>query len=194
MSRSAVLRAVAAGLVVTGVAGMLAACAGPGVNSPEAKTTVSKDDAFQPYEEISGAEMRLSAGPLSPHAQTVRLIARRDRKTRVLTTHAHVKLIYQMTATLHFEVARNDRAEALPMKLIARDGTGCRRAEGCRHVEEFVVDLPEAELRKSQQSGYKFKLFARRGQSALFPVPPELVRALFQAADGVPAAQAQKKP
>ena len=167
----------------------LAGCA-QGLDSEAAKRTVANSDEFKPYSEVRGAMIR--TGPVNDH-RLLQLLARRDRKTGAVTTHAEVGIIYHQRATRHYEITRNARAEVLPMRMLLHEGTGCRRLEGCVHTLSLLIDIPEADLRASVTSGYQFKVFARAGEEALFQVPPSLIEALLKAIDAPPAATASTR-
>ena len=171
------------------LAPMSSACTA-GLDSPLALETKTRDDPFLPYVATAGKTIEMYAGPITSERHTVSLLARRDRKTGVLTTHAHIQLRYHQVAHRRYETARNDRAEALGLKAISSMGAGCRKPEGCPHLEEFLVDIPEPQLREAQQSGYKFKVFNKAGEWVYFQVPPQLVKALFVASDSPTGAKA----
>lgn len=175
MKRWALLAAMVAAL-------SLQACA-PGIDSQQARATKDLDDRFLPYSEIAGAEMRHSFGLLSGAWQSVQLLARRDRKTAVLTTHARVRIGYVTRGRIRFESARAPTTDLLPLKQLAHDGAHCQRTEGCPHLEDVLVDLPEPALRAAQKTGYSFRLYTRDGVHATFPIPPQLIETLFKAAD-----------
>ena len=159
---------------------MLPACA-PGLDSPEARRTSAHNDTFLPYTEISSARFKIYAGR---DILAFQLHARRDRKSGALTTHAQVLVGYHEKLGRRYETVRNDRAEALAMRQLQHDGSGCRRDEGCQHVEQFLIDVPEAQLRAAIQTGYRFKMFGRAGSESLFMVPAVAIQSLFQAVDG----------
>ncbi len=158
---------------------LLPACAAPDMNSPEARVTATKDDTFLPYVAVAGKLIQFGA-PGEP--RQVALMARRDRKTGVLTMHARIVVGYQQGVRRHYEIARNDRGEKLAMRELSALGAGCRRPV-CIHTEEFLVDLPEADVRAAQAKGYSFKVFDRTGLEILFQIPPPLVQAIIEAAD-----------
>ena len=170
---------------------LLAGCAASDLNTPEARQTVAKDDPFLPYTAIAGKTIRMNGGPLSSERQILSLLARRDKKSGVLTTYARISIGYVQKTHRRYDTVRNDRSETLAMKSLSSEGAGCRRDEGCPHVEEFLVDLPEAQLRESLKTGYRFKVFARAGNEVLFPVPAELIQALLAAADAPAPSPAQ---
>ena len=172
---------------------MLAGCAG-GLDTPQALETKTRDDPFLPYVATAGKTIEMYAGPITAERHTVSLLARRDRKTSVLSTHAHIHLRYHQVVHRRYETARNDRAEALTIKLISSMGAGCRKQEGCPHLEEFLVDIPEPQLREAQQTGYKFKVFNKPGEWVHFQIPPPLVKALFVAADSPGETKAAAAP
>ena len=172
---------------------MMPACA-PGLDSPQALETSTRDDPFLPYVATAGKTVEMYAGPITRERHTVSLLARRDRKTGVLTTHAHVHLRYHQVAHRRFIIARNDRAEVLEMKLLSTMGAGCRKAEGCPHLEEFLVDIPEPQMREAQKSGYNIKIFNKPGEWIRLEVPASLVKALFAAVDGAGETKAAAAP
>lgn len=150
----------------------LAACASP-ANVPQLR-----DDQFLPYREVSTPVVQ---GVGSTERTSMGLIGRRDRASRAVSTHALVGVSYFAREGRRYEQARSSQAEALPMRRIKHDGAACRRKEGCHHVEVFLVDVPEPELRKAQaaRTGYPIKLFTRAGQATLFPLTSEQVATLF---------------
>lgn len=156
----------------------LAACsAGIGLDSPHAQAVRATDDPFLPYQEYVGAEMRRTEGST---IRSLRLVGRRDRKTGVLTTHAQIMLAYKSQTAHHFDQARSEKAELLAMRKLDGAGGSCQKAGGCPHNEAYIVDLPEADLRSARETGYKIKLFGRNGADAYFPIPAQLVDALYQ--------------
>ena len=171
---------------------MLSACAG--LDTPQALETKTRDDPFLPYVATAGKTIEMYAGPITAERHTVSLLARRDRKTGVLTTHAHVHLRYHQVPHRRYESARNEQAEVLAMKQLLSTGAGCRKPEGCPHLEEFLVDIPEPQLREMQATGYKFKVFNKPGEWVRFEIPPQLVKALFAAADAQGETKAATAP
>lgn len=157
---------------------LLAACgAGASIDSPEAQVVRAKNDPFLPYYEFVGAELRHKEATFT---HSLRLVAHKDRKTGALATYAQVEIEYNSDTTHHYEQARNEQAEPLKMRKVDALGGACRKAGGCKHKEVFMVDLPEAELRAARKTGYKIKLFARTGYDAYFPIPWQLVDALYK--------------
>ena len=163
---------------------LVAGCAAQG-GAPQAlaPTAGTRDDAFLPYREM--ATSSFEAGQLPGDRVRGSLVARRDKSTAALTTHAILGVVYAQQASRRYETARNARAEALPFRQLYHDGAGCRRQAGCAHAELFQVDIPEADLRRAAAAGegYPIKLFGRAGHTSLFPVPKELVAALLKEVD-----------
>lgn len=179
-------------VAVVAAAVMLAGCAAQSVAPPTAGT---RDDAFLPYREI----VTTSFEAVQPGGDRVRghLTARRDRSTGTLTTHAVVGVVYAQKASRRYEAARNNRAEALPLRQLFQDGAGCRRQTGCAHAELYQVDIPEADLRTASASGsgYPIKLFGRAGHATLIPIPKDLVAMLVKQVDtSLPTSLAEQKP
>lgn len=176
MKRCYFVAAIATALLVAG-------CAAQSV-APAAGV---RDDAFLPYREIATTSFET----VQPGGDRVRghLTARRDRGTGTLTTHAVLGVTYWQKPSRRYEAAHNNRAQALPIRQLFQDGAGCRRQAGCAHAELFQVDVPEADLRRALAAGegYPIKLFGRAGHNTLFPIPKELVAALFKEADAASA-------
>jgi hypothetical protein len=159
-------------------------CAGQSIAPPAAG---ARDDTFLPYREIATTSFEVT----QPGGDRTRghLTARRDKGTGALSTHAILGVVYGQKTSRHYEAARNNRAEALPYRQLFHDGAGCRRQAGCAHAELFQVDIPEADLRRALAAGegYPIKLFGRAGHNTLFPIPKELVAALFREVDAAPS-------
>lgn len=166
-------------ITATLLALLLSACAAPNLDTPEARVTVTRDDEFLPYLAVGGKTVQFGT---FPELRRVTVIARRDRKSGVLSTHARIMISYVQSLRRHYEVARNDRGERLPMTEISALGAGCRRPD-CTHTEEYLIDIPEADVRAAQFKGYAFKVFERAGSDILFQIPPPLVQAIIEAAD-----------
>ena len=172
------------------VAVMAAGCAAKPLEPPAAAT---RNDAFLPYREIATAPIEQTqpgGGAIMAH-----LVARRDKASGALTTHAMLGVVYGQRLARRYEQARNARAEALPLRQLVNDGSRCRRQAGCAHLEMFQVDIPEADLRRAHAAaeGYPIKLFGRIGHATLFPIPKEMVAALLVEVGGVtPQAQAAR--
>ncbi len=179
-------------VVVTVVALVLAACAN-GLDTPEALDTKTRDDAFLPYIATAGKTILVNK-PLDNLTANERfmlsLLARRDRKTGILTTHARIEIRYMGATHRRYSVARNDRGEVLAMSQLSVAGNNCRKDPYCMHLEEYLVNLPEPDLRAAQDKGYLFKVFNKPDGEILFGVPPQLIKALFAAADAPPATKA----
>ncbi len=179
-------------VVVTVLALLPAACTN-GLDTPAALETKTRDDAFLPYIATAGKTIELNVGmPAITNGERHRLslLARRDRKTGILTTYARLGIGYLGMTHRHYSVARNDRGEVLSMSQLSVGGGGCKKDPSCVNVEEFLVDLPEPELRASLEKGYRFKVFSKAGDELYFPVPPQLIKALFAAADAPLATKA----
>ncbi len=185
------MRWVAVTAIVSGM--WLAGCAAPGaISSPAAVAT--RDDGFLPYREIATTSFEA----VQPGGDRVRghLAARRDKTTGTLATHAALGVIYGGKKSRHYEAARNNRAELLAFRRLYHDGTGCKRGAVCAQAELFQVEIPESDLRRALMAGedYPIKLFDRAGRNTLFPIPKELVAALFKEIDaGVPATVADQR-
>lgn len=162
---------------------LIAGCAGPGLDSPEAKATRVLNDNFLPYQEVTTALVRSGSG--LTEIATMRLVGRRDRKSGAVSTHAIVAIQYHQKLGRRYESARNASTELLPMHRLQTDGAGCRKEAGCVHFEEFLVDIPEPQLRQANAAGkgYPVKLFARAGGGTEYPIPPVLVASLMTALD-----------
>lgn len=173
--------------------GFAAGCAGPGLDSPEAKATKVINDNFLPYQELTTALLRSGNG--TTEIATMRLIGRRDRKNGSVTTHAVVAIHYHQKLGRRYETARNANTELLPLHRLQNEGTGCRKENGCVHFEEFLIDIPEPQLREANAAGkgYPIKLFARAGGGTEYPIPPVLVASLMGALDGAPTGGAAAK-
>jgi hypothetical protein len=176
-------RRVAAVAVATAL--LLVGCAGQTVGPPAAGV---RDDAFLPYHLITTTSLEA----VQPGGDRIRaqLTARRDKATGAVTTHAILGVVYAQKTSRHYEAARNIRAVALPFRQLFQDGAGCRRQDGCAHAELYQVDIPEADLRRALAvgEGYPVKLFGRAGHNTLFPIPKEIVAALFKELDAAPSA------
>ena len=174
---------------IVGLASLVAGCA----NDPAAMhSTAQNDDQFLPFLEFRSAEIRVDAVLLfAPYFYTtLYLLARRDRATGATSTHARIAVAYHRKERLDIVQARGQAANVLSIKWLVREGSGCRKADGCPHRDEFLVDIPEAELRQSRNTGYQFKLFTRQGNSAVFLAPKELINAVLNALDAsAPTAQ-----
>lgn len=179
-------------VIVLALALLSTACAN-GLDTPAALETKTRDDAFLPYVAIAGKTVQANSGAPSAMAgerHMLSLLARRDRKTGVLTTHARIHVGYLGLMHHRYGIARNDRGEVLAMSQLSVSGGGCKKDPACVHLEEFLVDLPEPELRTLQDKGYRFKIFSKDGAEIYFAVPPQLIKALFTAADALPAGKA----
>ncbi len=161
---------------------LLSACGTTDIDSPEARVTATKDDTFLPYVAVAGKTVQFGS---HPETRRIALLARRDRKTGVLTMHASITIGYIQDIRRHYEVARDGRGEKLPLRELSARGAGCRKPV-CVHVEDYLVDLPEADVRASQSKGYAFKVFDRTGLEILFQIPPLIVQAVIEAADKMP--------
>ena len=140
---------------------------------------VSRDDPFTPYEEHITSLGRSAA---SPDFIRYQIIGRRDRKTGVVTTLAEVVVGYTGESQVKYEIARNIRAEALPLTVVTRT-SGCMK-KPCVYVERFRVEIAEAELRSAAaSSGYSFKIFARDGSEHIIRMPKDLIQSLFASLD-----------
>lgn len=156
-------------------------------NVPEAK---ARDDTFTPYQEYVSAAIR-SVDLLNP--LEYRLVGRRDRRTSVVTMHARLGVTYRANHRRLYEIARNDRAEALRISVILRKFPMCPKGP-CEFYEEFWVDLPEADVRAAADRGYRFKIFARTGSENVIVVPKELIQSLLRSmGEGAPATVADRK-
>ncbi len=174
------------GMVVSLIGSVLTGCAPPGLNSPEAQVVKQQDDKFLPYEEVSTATV--AAKNIPNLVLEVKLIGRRDRKTRAITTQAQLHIGYTSSGVRHYESARNEKAEALPMRQIYRNISNCNRSLGlCTYSEHYLIDLPEAQLRHAGATGYPIKIFGRQGSNHMMPIPQQLIATLFKALDGGPA-------
>ncbi len=172
---------------IVAMCALIGGCAGPGLDSPEAKATKVLNDNF-PYQEVTTALLRTGNG--FTEISTMRLIGRRDRKSGAVSTHAIVAIHYHQKLGRRYESARNANAELLPMHRLQNDGAGCRKEAGCVHFEEFLVDIPEPQLRQANATGkgYPIKLFARAGGGTEYPIPSVLVASLMTALDAGPTA------
>lgn len=161
-----------------------AGCA-PGMDAESARATKAIDDKFLPYNEIAGAAVAQNTGGVFNSGRVgMQLLARRDRKTGALTTHARVMIHYQKRQRYRFEQARAPTTELLPMRELWRsDAAFCKEDQGCPHTEDILIDIPEPQLRAAQQTGYAFRIYSRDGDHYQFNVPTPLIQALFKAAD-----------
>lgn len=159
---------------------VIGGCA-PRVGAPPIATV--RDDSFLPYREIatSSFETKLGGGDRARG----HLAARRDKTTGTVTTYAVLGVVYAQRTSRRYDSARNNRAEALPLRQLFHDGAGCRRKTDCAHAELYQVDIPEADLRRAlgEGEGYAIKLFGRIGHATLFPIPKELVAGLISEID-----------
>jgi hypothetical protein len=142
---------------------------------------IARNDPFTPYQEYISNTIK--QGFHETHLQ-YRIIGRRDRKTGSVTTLARVGIGYIGNHQRKYEIARNNRAETLPITVIVRT-PGCMK-KPCPYVEEFDVEIPEAELRAGAAASYAFKVFARMGQEHVVDIPKPLIRSLIDGIDGVP--------
>ncbi len=176
---------------------ILGSSCAPGIDSEEARATKSIDDRFLPYNEVASATITQSPGPLSSERQWLQLLARRDRKTGALTTHARIGIAYSRQQRYHFDQVRAHTTELLPMRELARtDAAFCKSDQSCPHTADLLVDIPEPQLRAATQGGYAFRIYSRDGYSITFPVPSQLITALFKAVDagtGTPTQTASAK-
>lgn len=171
---------------------ILSACAS-GLDTPVALETKTRDDAFLPYVAIAGKTIKVNSfsdSIASSERLLLTLLARRDRKTGVLTTHAKIEISYTGLTHRRYGLARNDRGEQLAMSQLNIGGNTCRKDPYCIHHEDFLVDLPEPDVRAAQDKGYAFKVFTKAGAELYFPVPQQLIKALFAAADAQGGAKA----
>lgn len=161
-----------------------AGCA-PGIDSEQARAIRTVDDRFLPYSEIVGTTVtQRNGGLFGSERQLLQLLARRDRKTGTLTTHARIGILYEKQHRHHFDQARSQTTELLHMRELARtDAAFCKSDQGCLHTVDVLIDIPEPQLRAAQQTGYAFRVYSRDGYHMTFPVPPQLITALFKAAD-----------
>lgn len=153
---------------------------------PALVVATARDDNFLPYREINTAsfEVAQAAGGIVRG----RLVARIDKSSGAVTTHAVLGVVYTQKLGRHYEQARNARAEPLSFRSLAHDGTGCRKQSGCAHLQFFEVDIPEADLKRAAASGegYPIKMFGKTGVSTLYPVPKELVAELVKSIEASP--------
>jgi hypothetical protein len=137
------------------------------------------DDPFRPFKEFATARQTAST-PAGLGGK--RLVARRDRKTGILSTLLEVEIAYLDDHRRHYETARTQNAEPLEVIVVHRTGR-CRTGGSCPFSDVVHVVLPEARLRAATE-GLKLKLFARRGPDLIVTVPPDMIRVLFAAVDG----------
>lgn len=141
---------------------------------------LSRDDPFSPYREVISSAVR---PPAFPDNIAYRLIGRRDRKTGVVTTLADVLVMYTGEIQVKYEVARNIRAETLPITVVMRTSSGCMK-KPCQYTEHVRIEIAEGELRTAAgNGGYAFKLFARAGNEHIIQVPHDLIQSLFASMD-----------
>lgn len=116
----------------------------------------------------------------------LQLVAEVDKASKDAKAIARVQVLYNDGHSRKYEVARNDRAEQLPLVTQATKGR-CSLGSQCPHEEILAVTLPMADLRKMTGEGYRFKLFARIGPDVLVTVPRDLVTNIVASVDGAVA-------
>ena len=155
------------------------ACAS-GANSPAAQQVAAKADPFRPYDEVSTVTLKQAA---ATQIVTLRLLGRRDRTTKTVTTHAFVQIAYEAAGARRYESARNEKAQPLKFAVLSKAIPRCQAKAGCFFTEEYLVDIPETELRAARQAGYRFKIFARSTPELLIAVPAPIIVALAEGMD-----------
>ncbi len=141
-----------------------------------------RDDQFAPYQEVVTPTLRSGA---IPNVTLLKLIGRRDRKSGEATALASVQVSYEARSQRHYEIARNSRAETLPLQVVSRGHSTTCRQHLCRYVEDYLVELPLAELRHTPGAAFAFKLFAKGGHDHLVAIPKELIASLIKSLDEI---------
>lgn len=139
---------------------------------------IARNDPFTPYQEYISSH--LSQG-IDEGRLIYQIIGRRDRKTGTVTTLARVSIAYIGDSQRKYEIARNNRAETLPLAVITRTA-GCMK-KPCMYQEDFTVEIPKAALRASAAASYAFKVFARVGQEHVVDIPKSLIQSLIDGLD-----------
>jgi hypothetical protein len=171
---SAHLLALAAALL------LLLGCATPEQQAAEARQIAVVDDRYRPWREyISGtiktAERDWSTGRT--------LVARIDRATGAATFVLHLQIAYLDRHYRHYDIARNERAEMLPVRRINREYWRCRQLRGCAHAELIEIELAEPMLRALPPHGLALKVFPRLGPEGMVSLPQALVASLVARVD-----------
>jgi hypothetical protein len=173
--------------VAFGVAVLVSACAmQPPTNA------VVRNDQFKPYREIETAPYRVG---VQPGVITMRLGAQIDRQSGAVTTFVKIHHHYLGQHRHNYETARNSRAEALKLTVVARYGS-CNVRTNCPLDELYGVEVPEADLRAARTTGYAFKVFPRVGPDVLVTVPAEMLTSMLGLldTDRAPAVLAARPP
>lgn len=167
------MRARFTGLVLLG---LLGGCS----LAPPAADIREKDDPFSPSKQMATGFVRVP----SPAATIgLQVVAEVDRVSGVAQAVARVQLLYLDGRSRHYEVARNERAEQLPLAVQARKGR-CGIGSQCPHEEIVSVTLPLADMRRVGAEGYRFKLFPKIGPDVLVTVPRDMVVNIVGSVDG----------
>lgn len=163
---------------VRGVLGLAVILAGCSIAPPAAEIR-EKDDPFSPAKQMATGFVRV---PSSAATVGLQLVAEVDRKSGEAKAVARVQLLYVDGRGRHYEVARNERAERLPLVTQAAKGR-CGIGHQCPHEEIVAVTLPLADLRRVTGEGYRFKLFPKIGPEVLVTVPRELAANIVASVD-----------
>ncbi len=160
-----------------GLAGLVV-LAGCSVAPPAAEIR-EKDDPFSPSKQMATGFVRVPSGAATVGLQVVGEV---DRVTGIAKAVARVQLLYVDGRSRHYEVARNDRAEQLPLAVQATKGR-CGIGGQCPHEEIVAITLPIADLRRVSAEGYRFKLFPKFGPDVLVSIPREMVANIVASMD-----------
>ena len=121
---------------------------------PPAAEIREKDDPFSPQKQIATGFVRV---PSETATVGLQLVAEVDRATKVAKAIARVQLLYVAAHGRKYDVARNDRAEQLPLTVQATKGR-CGLGNQCPHEEIVAVSIAITELRRGAADGYRLSL------------------------------------